>query len=200
MKNRMARFGSLVLITLLGVGVMVAGAPAASATHEGQATAVELLNACNAGRTDKCEFRPSGITTYAGPRMLAGSGQNCGSGTDTRVIRWEATAYTSNTWGVEVSATSKVGKTFEYSVKTSYSREWGWSETQTDEYRAELKPWVKKELYASKLRSRVNGTWEINFGSRFKGHYIWYINGGNVVGQTKGSPWEITSKEVKNTC
>ncbi|MGW4215286.1 hypothetical protein ACWEIJ_45445 [Lentzea sp. NPDC004789] len=200
MRNRLARLGSVLLSALVMVGVAVAAAPSAAATHEGTPTSRELLNECNAGRTTKCAFRPEGMSTYAGPRMLAGSGQNCGSGTDVRVLRWEASSTTTNSWGVEISAKYKLGEAFESSFTTTYSRQWGWTDSQSDEYRAELKPRTKKVLYASKLKTKVSGTWELNFKKRYKGHYIWYVSGGEVAGQTKGSPWDITAKEEKASC
>lgn len=200
MKIRFSRLVSPLLVTLLSVGAVVAAAPAASATHQGSFTARELLQKCNDRKTDKCAFRPKGLTTYTGSYKFVGSAQNCGTGKDVRVVRFESSSTTTNSFGIEMSAKHKVGESFEYAVTVSYRRDWSWTDTTVDEYRAEILPKQKKNIYVAKVKSRVRGDWEINFGSRQKGHYIWYVNEGQVDGQMKGSGWEFRADPVKNTC
>jgi hypothetical protein len=94
----------------------------------------------------------------------------------------------------------KIGENFERSITVSYRRDWGWTDSVVDEYRAELEPKQRKLLYARKLKSKVRGDWEINFGKRQKGHYIWYVNEGQIDGQMKGSRWDMSAEPAKNTC
>ncbi|MDX3662271.1 hypothetical protein PV646_33625 [Streptomyces sp. ID05-26A] len=172
--------------------------PAANATHDGQPTTQELMYRCVSA--DYCQFKPNGaMQIFSGPRQLAGSGTNCTSSLMTRVINYSATTGTKNTFGVEISGGVQLGKIFEASIKASYTREWSFSETKTDEVRQEIKPRKKVNIFASKQKSRVNGTWEIHFGKRYYGHYYWYVNG-SVDGQTKDQAWDIRAEEVNAVC
>ncbi|MGW6445226.1 hypothetical protein [Lentzea sp. NPDC055074] len=182
----------------MAVAAMFTALPAANATHAGQPTTQELMYRC-AG-ADYCQFKPYGaMEIFNGSRQLAGSGTNCTSSLMTRVINYSATTGTKNTFGVEISGGVELGKIFEASIKANYSREWSFSETKTDEVRQEIKPRKKVNIFASKQKSRVNGTWEIHFGSRYYGHYYWYVNG-SVDGQTKGQAWDIRAEEVNAVC
>lgn len=194
------RASAIAVTSLLCLGIGVAAPGTASATHEGQPTTRELLDLCNQGRTDRCDFRPSGgISVYNGPRQLAGSSTNCTNFNQTRVIRYEATQGTSHSFGVEFSASSRIGKAFEWSVSSSYNREWSWSDTKADEIRQDVGPRARVIIYASKQRSRISGTYELHFGHRYKGHYYWYVNG-QVEGQTRGQPWDIRAEQVRADC
>jgi len=194
------RVVAVAVAALTGTTIAIAAPGTASANHEGTATTRELLDLCNQGRTDSCDFRPSGgISTFNGPRQLAGSSTNCTNFNQTRVIRYEASQGTSHSFGVDFSAGSKIGKSFEWSIQTSYRREWTWNDTTSDELRQDVGPRSRVIIYASKLRSRVSGTYELHFGSRYKGHYYWYVNG-QVEGQTRGQPWDMSSEQVRASC
>lgn len=192
--------GAIALTSLLCVGIGVAVPGTASANHEGTPSTRELLQLCNDGRADRCDFRPSGgINVYYGPRSLAGSGTNCTNFNQVRVIRYEASQYTSHSFGVELSAGSKIGKAFEWSISTSYSRKWAWTDSKADEVRQDIGPRSRVIVYVAKQRSQVRGTYEIHFGNRYKGHYYWYASG-QVEGQTEGQPWDIATEQVRVSC
>ncbi|MFE6610910.1 hypothetical protein [Amycolatopsis sp. NPDC057786] len=177
------------LTTLTGV---------ASANHAGQPTRQQLMNKC-AG-ADYCEFKPQGgMQVFGGPNMLAGSSTNCTNFNQTRVIRWESTSGTTNTFGVEISAGVTLGEIFELSIKSSFQREWSWTDTKADEIRQDVGKKSRVDIYAQKQQTRVDGQWEIHFGSRYYGHYYWFVNG-SVTGQTKGQPWHTTARQVKANC
>lgn len=200
MINFTHRVSAIAMASLMCVGIGLAAPGTASANHEGNATTRELLLQCNQGRTDKCDFRPNGgISVYNGSRMLAGSSTNCTNFNQTRVIRYEASQGTSHSFGVELSAKTKIGQAYEYGISVSYNREWSWLDTTTDEIRQDVGPRARVIIYAAKQRSRVSGTYELHFRSRYKGHYYWYVNG-SVDGQTKGQPWDIRSEQVRADC
>jgi hypothetical protein len=198
--NRFAhRVVAIAAAAVMGTGIALVAPGTASANHEGQPTTRELMDLCNRGRTDSCDFKPSGISTFNGHRQLAGSSTNCTNFNQVRVIRYEASQGTSHSFGVDFSAGSKIGKSFEWSVKTSYNREWTWNDTTVDEIRQDVGPRSRVLIYAAKVRSRVSGTYELRFGSRYKGHYYWYVNG-QVEGQTRGQPWDMTAEQVRASC
>lgn len=193
------RLGAVVAASVMCLGIGIA-VPATASAAEGQPTTRELLEQCNWGVTDKCDFRPNGgISIYNGGRQLAGSSTNCTNFNQTRVVRYEASQGTSHSLGVEVSAGSKVGKAFEWGVRASYNREWTWNDSAVDEVRQDLGPRSRVIVWASKERSRVSGTFELHFSSRYKGHYYWYVPG-TIDGQTKGQPWDFKTEQVRADC
>ncbi|MBP2478546.1 hypothetical protein JOF53_007418 [Crossiella equi] len=190
-----------VVAAVLAAGLAMAVLPGtASATHEGSPGGGQLLGECDRNRTDLCEFRPSGnMTLFWGQRQLAGSSTNCTNFNQTRVVRYEASSGTRNTFGVELSATVKVKQVFETSVKTSYQREWSMQETTADELRQDVGKKSRVMIYATKQQAQVNGTWELHFGKRYYGHYYWYVSG-QATGQIKGQPWDLRAEQVKANC
>jgi hypothetical protein len=184
----------------LAISAAFTAMPAANAAPADSPTVQQLLDQCALGRTDYCQFKPSGnLLIFSGPRQFAGSSTNCTNFNQTRVIRYEASTGTKNTFGVEISATVKLGEVFEASIKTSFQREWSWEETKVDEIRQDVGKKARVDIFVVKAQARVNGTWELHFGSRYYGHYYWYVNG-QVSGQTKGQPWNIRAEQRKASC
>ena len=187
------------------VTMVAATAAALSLTAAGTASAAdgpttqELLAQCQ--RADVCEFHPSGSPSiHDGPRLLAGSATNCTSALAKRTISRSATEGTSNSFGIEISASTKLGQSFEASVTTSYHREWNWSSTTTDTIEQEVPSHSKINIFAAKQKSRINGNFELHFKKRYYGHYIWYSASGWIDGQTLGQPWDFKTQQVAPNC
>lgn len=194
------KFTVLAAFALAVSAALIAVPGTASATHQGSPTVQELLRQCNDKKTDYCAFKPNGaLQIFDGERMLAGSSTNCTKFNQTRVIRYEASTGTKNSWGVEMSVGTNLFNIFDVSIKGSYQREWSSQDTTADEIRQDVGPRSRVDIYVSKQKSRVSGTWEMHFGRPYYGHYYWYVNG-QVEGQTKGQPWHMYAQPVKAKC
>ncbi|AZZ55953.1 hypothetical protein C5E08_08715 [Rathayibacter iranicus] len=185
------------LAVTLAIPVMVTGATSASA--DDRPTVTQLLELCNKGTPDSCVFHPRRVEIFDSPPQLAGSSTNCSPYNATRVIRYDALSGTTNTWGVEVNARTKLGEAFEVGVSATVQHQWLWTDTRGDEIRQDIGPRGAVNIWAAKQSTRVAGTWEIHFGSRYFGHYIWYVDG-SVTGQVVGQGWEFRTEQVPADC
>ncbi|WP_370948476.1 hypothetical protein AB5J62_13040 [Amycolatopsis sp. cg5] len=185
-----------------GLAVIVAAAliPAA-ASAEDTPTTRELFDQCNQGRTDLCVFHPTGpAQKYRAPYELVGKSKNCTKNNSTRVIRWESTAGTKTSVGEEISVTVKAGEIFEASYKQSFGEEWSWVKTKADEVRQDIGPHQAVNIYAAPMRTKVKGKFEMHFGSRYYGHYIWYTPEIEVDGPSSDPVWVTRANQVHATC
>ncbi|WP_112264635.1 hypothetical protein [Lentzea terrae] len=139
-----------------------------------------LLDACGRN-TDSCDFRanPGVSESYSDFHEVA-KANNCASTTQTGSVSWSDTTGGKYTVGVEVSVTAgfkvEALAKLEATVKTSFSREWSWGHTfsRTDNFSVPPGRAIALQR-ATKLQS-VGGSYELHFGSRWWGHYIWYIS------------------------
>lgn len=193
----MKRLLRATLAVVLTVPVIVAGA--ASASADDQPTVTQLLELCNKGYPDSCVFHPRQVNIFDSPRQLAGSSTNCSSFNATRVVRYDAISGTTNTWGVEVNAKTKLGEAFEVGVSSSFQRQWLWTDIRGDEIRQDVGAHAAVNIWVTKQSTQVTGTWEIHFDHRYYGHYIWYVDGA-VTGQVVGQGWEFRTEQVPANC
>ncbi|PXY32803.1 hypothetical protein BAY60_07870 [Prauserella muralis] len=164
-------------------------------------TVRQLLEECEQGRTDVCEFHPSGSPeVYRGSYELAGGAQNCSEGTSTRVIRWESSQTTTNSVGVTISAGVTLGEVFEAGYEASFSQEWSWTTTKADEIRHELGPHQAVDIFAAPMRERVTGTYEMHFGDPYYGHYYWYVHDVVVDGPASQPAWDVKVESTTPDC
>lgn len=193
-RSWLARF----LVAVVTVAVAAVSAPAA-AYAEDQPTVTELLNMCDS--VDYCEFHPSGPPVdFRGEYQLAGGAVNCTPSNQTRVIRWESTSSTTNTVGVEISASTKLGKAFEAGVKVSYSYAWTWSSTKADELRQDVGPYSAINVYAGPMKTKVRGTYELHFPYKYRGHYYWYVDNVEVEGPANNTAWDTRTEARPASC
>ncbi|WP_051070131.1 hypothetical protein [Actinopolyspora halophila] len=189
--------------TVLGASaVVLAGlvTPGTAAAAD-EPTVRQLLEQCEQGNTDLCEFHPSGPPeSYRGADELVGGAANCSEGTSTRIISWESTQTTTNSVGVTISASSTLGEVFEVGFETSYQREWSWSTSKSDEIRHELGPGQAVEIHAAPMREKVTGTYEMHFGDPYYGHYYWYVHNVTVDGPAQDQAWFTRVEEVDANC
>ncbi|WP_245267001.1 hypothetical protein [Saccharomonospora piscinae] len=183
-------------VALLG-GLLVPGV----ATAADEPTVRQLLEQCEQGRTDVCEFHPSGAPhVYRGTYELAGGAQNCSEGTSTRVIRWESSQSTTNSVGVTINAGVTLGEVFEAGYELSFQQEWSWSTSKADEIRHELGPYQAVDIFAAPMREQVTGTYEMHFGDRYYGHYYWYVHNVTIDGPSSQPAWDVKVEGVAPAC
>ncbi|WP_043569397.1 hypothetical protein [Actinopolyspora erythraea] len=196
------RLGNRLAIGLSTAALAVTGLVApAGATTEAEPTVRQLLEQCENGNTDLCEFHPSGPPEdYRGSYDLVGGATNCSGGTSTRIIRWESTRSTSTNVSVTISANATLGEVFEVGFETSYERQWSWSTTKSDEIRHELGPNQAVNIYAAPMRQKVTGTYELHFGDPYYGHYYWYVNDVTVDGPSDNPAWETRVESKPANC
>lgn len=139
----------------------------------------ELLDLCNNG-SDSCDFHPtSGVSeSYRDYHEVART-YNCSPTAQERSLRWEDTTAGSVTLATEVSVTAgfnvKALAKFEATVTQSYSRQWSWSSTFSDTSSLKAEPWSWVALDRNPKLQSVGGYYELHFGSRYWGHYVWYV-------------------------
>jgi hypothetical protein len=156
----------------LALGASLVAAPQASA--DSTPSTSELLSACS--WADYCQFHPQSFWTYIGPAHQVGTTAfNCGSVTNSQTINWSDTTSSANSVGVSISASYKFAEVFEVSIETSYQHTWTEAHTdgQSDTVNVPAKyaGWMTRGT----AKQEATGWYELHFGSRYYGHYIWYI-------------------------
>lgn len=187
---------------LAGIAMVVglAGFAAPTAFADDQPTTRQLLDMCDKKKTDFCEFHPEGSpVVYRGSYKLAGGSTNCSDAKLVRVIRWESSTSTTNSFGVTINGGAQLGKIFQAGVETSFHTEWSWSDTQADEVQQEVAPHSGVNVYVAPMKTKINGTYELHFGKRYYGHYYWYVHGA-IDGQTKGHAWDVRTESARPNC
>ncbi|WP_075736623.1 hypothetical protein [Streptomyces acidiscabies] len=168
------RFGKAAsAVAALAFGASLLAAPQAMA--EDTPTTGQLLGACS--WADLCEFHPQSYWTYAGPAHQVGStAYNCGSQTNQHSINWSDTTGTTNSVGVSVSAGVKFFEVFEAEISASYGHSWQASHTDGETDTVNVPPGHKGWIERGTPKQQATGWYEIHFGSRYYGHYIWYVH------------------------
>ncbi|WP_304451136.1 hypothetical protein [Nocardiopsis sp. YSL2] len=156
------------------VAAALALSPApAAADHEDTPTVRELLERCGES-TDLCEFHPSGAPEYFQntAERVGSPVYNCTDHEQLSQVAWSKTTGESNS--VNLSMTATFGVVFKQSFSVSYGHEWSSEHTQTQRTQITAQPGEVATVYYGPRMQRVHGTYELHFGSRQWGHYIWY--------------------------
>jgi hypothetical protein len=181
------------------VGAALLSAPPAGASPADDPTSRELLEKCNHG-TDSCVFHPEGApTVFRGAYRLAGGATNCTQDNIKRSVQWSATEHTTNNIGLEMTAGGGFGAAFSASFTTSFGHEWGWSSTKTDTVEAEIGPHRAINVSSAPMDQTIRGKYELRFPNRFRGHYIWYVNGVEVTGPADDA-WDARVEPANAAC
>ena len=181
--KRVLRTGGAVAALALGASLMAA--PQASAADS--PTTKELLDACS--WADLCEFHATDYWTYTGPKHQVGStAYNCASQTNQHRIDWADTTGSTNTFGISISAEYKWFEVFTVGVSTTYSHSWEASHTDTESNTVNIPAGYKGWIERGTAKQQAKGWYEIHFGKRFYGHYIWYVNNYQSSGFNKDNP------------
>ena len=193
-------------VATLVVGASLLAAPHASADDE--PTIKQLLDACD--WADSCDFHPQSYRTYVGPVHVVGTTAfNCGSATNQHAISWQDMTSSSNSVGVAVKAGVKFEEVFELEVTTSYNHTWTTSHTDSETDTVNVPAGYVGWLERGTSKQQARGQYEIHFGKRYYGHYIWYINNYLESGYNADNPHKsyinfkdrpMTSTERKAHC
>lgn len=157
----------------LALGASLLAAPQASA--DSVPSTADLLAACS--WADYCQFHPQSYWTYIGPAHQVGPTVfNCGSVTDSQTINWSDTTGSSNSVGVSVSGSVKFAEVFEAEIQASYGHTWTTSHTDGGSDTVNVPPFHNGWITRGTAKQEATGWYELHFGSRYYGHYIWYIH------------------------
>jgi hypothetical protein len=177
-----------------------AGAARGISAAEDGPTVQELLDKCDSGDLDVCEFHPSGETIAQGEFTFAGSAENCAADSQTREINWSSTEGETNSLGITLGVKAGLKDVYEVSIETTYGHEWTWSKTAQDKLTQTVSPGKAVNLYVAADRSTVTGTYEMHFGDPYYGHYYWYVNDVSVSAPTFNTPWHTRTEEAEASC
>ncbi|MFE3851685.1 hypothetical protein ACFXPN_11125 [Streptomyces griseorubiginosus] len=157
----------------LALGASLMAAPQSYAADS--PTIKQLLQQC-AG-ADVCKFHPQSYTAYSGPAHQVGStAYNCTHENASSTISWADTTATTNSVGVAITASAKFWEVYEASVEVSYGHSWTTSHTNIDSKGISIRPGYKGWLERGEAKQKATGWYELHFGKRYYGHYIWYVN------------------------
>ncbi|MEU6350225.1 hypothetical protein ABZ896_12940 [Streptomyces sp. NPDC047072] len=186
-------------VAALALGASLMAVPQASAADS--PTTKQLLDACGK-TTDLCEFHATSYWTYTGPTHQVGSTAfNCASQTNQHRIDWSDTTGSTNTFGISISASYKWFEVFTVEVEASYSHSWQASHTDTESNTVNVPPGYKGWLERGTAKQQAKGWYELHFGKRYYGHYIWYINNYQSSGINADNPTGgfVNFKDAKMT-
>ncbi|MCX5049646.1 MULTISPECIES: hypothetical protein [unclassified Streptomyces] len=171
--SRKRMFRTAGVIGALALGASLMAAPQASA--DDSPTTQQLLDACS--WADSCTFHPTSYWTYTGPTHQVGSTAfNCASQTNQHRIDWSDTTASTNSVGVSISVGVKFWAVYEAEVEASYGHTWTTSHTDTESDTVNIPAGRKGWIERGTAKQQATGWYELHFGSRYYGHYIWYIN------------------------
>ncbi|MEV5850436.1 hypothetical protein AB0M32_51640 [Streptomyces sp. NPDC051985] len=202
--NRLFRAGGAVAALTLGASLLAVPQSFAASSP----TPKELLDACS--WADLCQFHPQSYQEYTGPRHQVGrTAYNCGSQTNQHRIDWSDTTSSTNSIGVSISVGAKFWNVFESEIETTYRHDWTTSHTDTESDTLNIPAGSKGWIERGTSKQQATGWYEIHFGKRYYGHYIWYINnykssGYDVDNSSKGyinfKDTRMTSTEFNQHC
>jgi hypothetical protein len=168
---------------VLAVGLTTGGAlyTTNQASADDTPTSLELLQRCNNG-ADYCVFHPSGDPQLfaSDVHQIGTTLYNCGPGDATKTAAWSDSTGESNSLGVSLTTSAGVGlegvlTVFKVEREISYGHTWGTTDTTRRSTDVKVAAGQKAWLTRQAPMQRVGGTYELHFGSRFHGHYYWYV-------------------------
>ncbi|MFC4465974.1 hypothetical protein ACFPH6_15815 [Streptomyces xiangluensis] len=166
-------------ITLAALVVATPGT--AVADHEEQPTVAQLLEQCNNG-TDRCEFHVESVEKYLGPEQrVTSDAYNCTSVNQNISKTWSDTTTT----GTSTTQTIEFGGAFEAftaGFSSATGKTWEKSHTETHTESLWIGPRKKGWLTHRAHMVKSHGYYQLNFGDRYYGHYVWYVNDVTMTG------------------
>ncbi|WP_405814449.1 hypothetical protein OG241_07555 [Streptomyces sp. NBC_01390] len=181
--RRLVRGAGVAAALTLGASLMAAPQSYAADSP----SVAQLLQQC--ATADVCKFHPQSYTAYTGPKHQVGSTAfNCASEINQHTVNWSDTTSATNTVGVAITATAKFWEVYEASVEVSYSHSWTASHTDSETKTVNVRPGWKGWLERGTSKQKATGWYELHFGKRYYGHYIWYINNYQAAGWDQDHP------------
>jgi hypothetical protein len=137
----------------------------------------QLLTDCGKA-TDSCDFRPKGgrATSYTANHEVTRA-YNCSTREQVQKLTWSDTTAGKNTVSSEISVTAGFDflTKFETSFKLTYAHEWSWSKTVTNETDITVPAGEVGTISRAALLQTAGGEYELHYGSKHWGHYVWYV-------------------------
>ncbi|WP_285758914.1 hypothetical protein [Nocardiopsis ansamitocini] len=100
---------------------------------------------------------------------------NCTDGVQWSDVAWSEATGQSNSVGVSMTAEAGFGTVFSVSYEQTYRETWESSHTESQTTNVDTGPkevgWVER----APRMEWVAGQYEMRLGSRFHGHYYWYV-------------------------
>lgn len=160
------------VLSLATAAALVALAPV-TAHAETLPTDEQLLARCN--QADFCKFtaRSLGQGFYGDEHTVGPTVNNCG-GTVTRTWGWSETTGQQTSANVSASVASALWEPISVSVSATFGKTFERNSTVSDSYTQTLTPFTKAWVTRRTGAAVITGDWELHFGSRYFGHYIWY--------------------------
>ncbi|MFJ9154614.1 hypothetical protein ACIRP7_42780 [Streptomyces sp. NPDC102270] len=181
--RRLARSAGAVAALALGASLMAAPQSYADSSPSVR----QLLQACSTA--DLCKFHPQSYTAYTGPGHQVGSTAfNCASEINQHTVNWSDTTSATNTVGVAIEAGVEFWEVYKVSVEVSYSHSWTASHTDSETKTLNVRPGYKGWLQRGTAKQKATGWYELHFGKRYYGHYIWYVNNYQAAGWDQDHP------------
>ncbi|MGW2371034.1 MULTISPECIES: hypothetical protein [Kitasatospora] len=172
-------------VAALAMGASLIAAPQAFADSD--PGVANLLNACS--WADYCQFHPQSFRTYTGPvHQVSQSLYNCTNANSTQSVNWAETTGSANSVGVSVSASYKFSQVFEASIQATYNHTWETSHTFGETDAVTITPGRVGWIERGTAKQEATGWYEIHFGKRYYGHYIWYIHNYKESGPNANAP------------
>jgi hypothetical protein len=190
---------------LLAAGAMISIAPGIARADD-TPTSMELLQACGTS-TDYCEFHVSGAARdYWGAGELAGQTANCTGADQASSITWEKSTFSTNSFGTSLKVIAGASKAYMVGFKIAYQHEWTDTVTDRDTTKMTIPAGYMGRVTTSHEMEEVSGQYEMHFGSRFYGHYYWYLpmtvdspkDGSQAANTTQSLP--MTDEEKATYC
>lgn len=154
---------------------------------DGTPTTQDLLRDCN-NKTDSCTFTPTRHWTDIGNLHQVGdAAYNCTQADQQVTINWSETTGTSTTAGVSVTAEAGFWKIVSVAVTASYSKTWEASSTFGQAPTQTVNPGNVGWVVRGTAMQHVIGDYELHYGHRVWGHFIWYVKGVQFDGPIPGA-------------
>jgi hypothetical protein len=160
--------------------MMVTGAAASavvvpSAWADPTPTSIELLEECDRG-ADYCVFHVEGVAeTFWATTDMVGQTANCTAESQDASVVWTKSTFSSNSITSSLKVIVGATKAFMNGFKIAYSREWTDTTTDSDTTKITIPSGYMGRVYHARQMERIHGQYELHFGSRFHGHYYWYV-------------------------
>jgi len=193
------------LTALLGLTSAILALTVPTAAADDEPTPREIIEACDAA--DRCIFHVRGRQTFPGEtHRVGGFAYNCASRAQSQSLSWSDMTGHTNTVGVIVRMGMKFAKTLEAGVENGYQHSWMWTHTETRTDSLWIGPFRAGWIEHAPTMQRVDGTYELHFKRKWRGHHIWYQEFSATApladaqdSVTFHDRW-ISSKEMRDVC
>ena len=163
------------LVLMLVAGILGLSVGITEAWADTTPTSIELLQKCDDG-TDSCIFHVEGAAEdFWATADVVGQTANCTTDPQDASVTWTTSSFSSNSIGSSLKVIAGATKQFMIGFKIAYSHEWTDTTTDSDTTKITIPAGYMGRVYHARQMESVHGQYELHFGSRFDGHYYWYV-------------------------